>query len=81
LFRQYIGAGINLVVPAFWSLWLSSHFGFPVISAFRPFQLSGHSGNFLVVLVPVNKRNKQGDARRTPRGAFCRRNYQLILQE
>jgi hypothetical protein len=68
LFGQYIGAGINLVVPAFWSLWLSGHFGFPVISAFRPFELSVHFGYFLAVLVPVNKRNKTGE---TPRTVHC----------
>jgi hypothetical protein len=53
-FRQNIGAGINpvvpafLIVPVFWSLWLSGRCSFPVITAFRSLQLSGHS-NFPVI--------------------------------
>jgi hypothetical protein len=56
-FRQYIGAWINPVVPAlpivpaFRLFLLSCHSSFP------SFQLSSHSGNYLVVPVTKNIRN------------------------
>jgi hypothetical protein len=70
-FRQYIGTAIILrsfrFVRLFWlfrSLWLSGRPGFPVVRAFRLFQLSGLPAYSAVVSVAANKRKYKRVAHR-----------------
>jgi hypothetical protein len=69
-FLQYIGAGINPVVPAFSMVLAFRSFLLSCHSSFPPFQLSGHTGNYLVVPVTENIRNlKKGEG--TEQFATC----------
>ncbi len=48
-----------LVVPSFWSVWLSAHSGFPVGPAFLSFQISCRSGHSPAVPVTTDKINSK----------------------